>query len=284
MNERNTNRTISNAKDARPSRWGRNTERDDDEKRPSVVTQDGLRTAGVSDPDAIQALFLEAAGRDSVQTTTVPAASKSVHRTKRSLQDTSDRNGDKSSSSLKRSRSKEDSYYGPASSSAPNEDETEGDVEEKQKPDFGLSGALVGTAGAVGGTPYKGVVLKFQEPPEARTPNTQWRLYVFKDDTEIATLHISKQSAYLLGRNADIADIHLEHPSISSQHAVLQYRAMPSGDKGALPCQPYLMDLESTNGSFLNGVRIDTARYYQLRKGDVLRFGSSTREYVLLAA
>jgi len=42
------------------------------------------------------------------------------------------------------------------------------------------------------------------------------------------------------------------------------------------------MDLESTNGTFLNGVRIDSARYYQLIKGDVLTFGASTREYVLL--
>jgi smad nuclear-interacting protein 1 len=44
------------------------------------------------------------------------------------------------------------------------------------------------------------------------------------------------------------------------------------------------MDLESTNGSFINGVRIDPARYYQLKKGDVLKFGASTREYVLLSA
>jgi smad nuclear-interacting protein 1 len=42
------------------------------------------------------------------------------------------------------------------------------------------------------------------------------------------------------------------------------------------------MDLESTNGTFLNGIKIDPARYYQLKKGDVLTFGASTREYVLL--
>jgi smad nuclear-interacting protein 1 len=165
------------------------------------------------------------------------------------------------------------------------------------KPNFGLSGALAKDTET--GNVYKGVVLKFKEPPEARAPNTQWRLYVFKpkpkgsggakdDDNDLVeTLHISKQSAYLLGRNADIADIPLLHPSLSSQHAVLQYRAVPvpSDEIGAPPrlsCQPYIMDLESTNGTFLNGVRIDAARYYQLRRGDVLTFGASTREYVLL--
>jgi smad nuclear-interacting protein 1 len=182
----------------------------------------------------------------------------------------------------------------------------EGDDDEESrpppeyKPNFGLSGALAKDTDS--GNVYKGIVLKFKEPPEARAPNTLWRLYVFKpqqnkkDDADlIETLHISKQSAYLFGRNTDIADIPLLHPSLSSQHAVLQYRAMSvsstsssslynGGSSGGprLSCQPYIMDLESTNGTFLNGVRIDAARYYQLKKGDVLTFGASTREYILL--
>jgi smad nuclear-interacting protein 1 len=149
------------------------------------------------------------------------------------------------------------------------------------KPNFGLSGAL--SKDTQSGNVYKGVVLKFKEPPEARAPNTQWRFYVFKKgQTDVLeTLHISKQSAYLMGRNTDIADIPMHHPSLSSQHAVLQYRALPNKE-GRLSCQPYIMDLESTNGTFLNGVKIDAARYYQLKKGDVLTFGASTREYVLL--
>ena len=51
---------------------------------------------------------------------------------------------------------------------------------------------------------------------------------------------------------------------------------------GVLRCKPYLMDLGSTNGTFINGVRIDDARYYELRKGNVITLGSSRREYVLL--
>jgi smad nuclear-interacting protein 1 len=42
------------------------------------------------------------------------------------------------------------------------------------------------------------------------------------------------------------------------------------------------MDLESTNGTFLNGVKIDAARCYQLKKGDVATLGASTREFVLM--
>lgn len=180
-------------------------------------------------------------------------------------------------------------YYGPASGRATvalGDDEPDvGETADKKKPDFGLSGALsADNSGRGGSNMYKGVLLKFQEPPEARTPNTQWRVYVFKGEEQIDTLHVSKQSAYLWGRNEEIADIPLQHPSCSSQHAVLQYRSLPHKETGKLTCQPYLMDLESTNGSFINGVQIDAARYYQLKKGDVLKFGASTREYVLLNA
>lgn len=181
-------------------------------------------------------------------------------------------------------------YYGPSQVESgkpetdnPNngDDNDEDSPAEKQKPNFALSGVLAKDEDR--GNVYKGVVLKFSEPPEARAPNTQWRLYVFKGEENVETMHVSRQSAYLLGRNEEIADIPLRHGSSSSQHAVLQYRALPNRE-GRLHCQPYLMDLESTNGSFINGVKIEPARYYQLKKGDVLKFGASSREYVLLTA
>ena len=46
--------------------------------------------------------------------------------------------------------------------------------------------------------------------------------------------------------------------------------------------RPYIMDLGSTNGTWLNGERVEAARYYELLESDMLRFGNSSREYVLL--
>ncbi len=46
--------------------------------------------------------------------------------------------------------------------------------------------------------------------------------------------------------------------------------------------KPYLMDLESTNGTKLEGEKIDPARYYELRHKDCIIFGLSTREYLLM--
>ncbi|KAJ2214290.1 hypothetical protein IW143_003714 [Coemansia sp. RSA 520] len=47
-------------------------------------------------------------------------------------------------------------------------------------------------------------------------------------------------------------------------------------------CRPYLIDLASTNGTFLNGRRIPEQRFVELRSEDVIKLGFSSREFVLL--
>lgn len=66
-------------------------------------------------------------------------------------------------------------------------------------------------------------------------------------------------------------DIPLDHPSCSKQHAALQYRHVIEknefGDqKGVV--KPFIIDLESTNGTHVNGETIPPARYYELRLND----------------
>lgn len=46
--------------------------------------------------------------------------------------------------------------------------------------------------------------------------------------------------------------------------------------------KPYIIDLGSGNGTYLNNQRIESQRYYELKEKDVLKFGFSSREYVLL--
>lgn len=46
--------------------------------------------------------------------------------------------------------------------------------------------------------------------------------------------------------------------------------------------RPYIIDLASGNGTYLNNQRIESQRYYELKEKDVLKFGFSSREYVLL--
>lgn len=89
----------------------------------------------------------------------------------------------------------------------------------KEKPSFALSGALTEDTNT-----FRGVVIKYNEPPEARIPKRRWRLYPFKNDEALPVMYVHRQSAYLLGRQRRIADIPIDHPSCSKQHAVFQYR------------------------------------------------------------
>lgn len=46
--------------------------------------------------------------------------------------------------------------------------------------------------------------------------------------------------------------------------------------------RPYLIDLDSANGTFINNKRIEPRKYVELLEKDVIKFGFSSREYVLL--
>ena len=130
-----------------------------------------------------------------------------------------------------------------------------------------------------------GVVVKYSEPEEARKPRTKWRLYVFKGNEELPILYIHRQSSYLLGRDRKVADIPLDHPSCSKQHAALQYRFVDfvrKDESSGKRVVPYVIDLNSANGTFVNNKKIDSQRYVQLMEKDVLKFGFSSREYVIL--
>ena len=52
----------------------------------------------------------------------------------------------------------------------------------------------------VTGNVYNGVVLKWTEPLDAAPASKCWRVYVFKGDDLIETLHLHRQSAFLFGR------------------------------------------------------------------------------------
>ena len=151
---------------------------------------------------------------------------------------------------------------------------------EKDKPNFELSGKLTEDTNT-----FRGVVIKYNEPPEARKPRRRWRLYGFKGEESLPMLPIHRQSAYLLGRDRRVADIPVDHPSCSKQHAVLQFRLTdyirPDGSDGR-KVRPYIIDLGSANGTFVNNKQVDAQRYVELFERDVIKFGFSSREYVLL--
>lgn len=153
----------------------------------------------------------------------------------------------------------------------------------KIKPIYELSGKLSEQQR----TTTSGIILKFSEPPDAKIPqDKKWALYPFKNDQALESIPLENASAFLIGRDRLVAQIPVDHLSCSNQHAVIQFRSVLVNDEktGAQKkvTRPYIMDLESTNGTFLNGEQLPSLRYVELREKDCLKFGSSSRDYILL--
>jgi smad nuclear-interacting protein 1 len=158
---------------------------------------------------------------------------------------------------------------------------------EKEKPNFKPTGALAAAANAVTVGTGETVTLKYHEPPEARKPppRDKWKMFVFKGKDVLDTIELSLRSCWLVGRDRAVVDLPAEHPSISKQHAVIQFRYVEKrnefGDRVG-KVKPYLIDLESANGTVLNGDKVPESRYLELRDKDVVKFGLSEREYVVM--
>ncbi|KAF2730439.1 SMAD/FHA domain-containing protein [Polyplosphaeria fusca] len=157
-----------------------------------------------------------------------------------------------------------------------------------QKPNFKTTGLLAKEANLVAGTK---ISLKYHEPPEARKPSASspWRLFVFKGEDMLETIELHTRSCWLLGKAEQVVDIALGHPSSSQQHAVIQFRHIQKTVEDELGIQqkkgkvkPYIIDLDSTNGTELNGKPVEASRYVELRDKDILTFGGSEREYVIM--
>lgn len=157
---------------------------------------------------------------------------------------------------------------------------------EKQKPNFAPTGRLAAESNTIKSASGVAIVLKYHEPPESRKPSPAqpWRMYVFKESQILDTVFLHERSCWLIGREAAVVDYLIEHPSTSKQHAVIQFRYVEKrnefGDRTG-KVRPYVIDLESANGTKLNGNTVPAGRYLELRDGDVLTFGESTREYVV---
>ena len=88
----------------------------------------------------------------------------------------------------------------------------------------------------------------------------------------IGTIELEARDCFIWGRQPDVCDVPLDHPSTSRQHAVFQFR----GDEAL-----YVYDLGSAQGTFVNKTQIPAREHYELHVGDVVKFAASTRLYII---
>ncbi|XP_028252165.1 kanadaptin [Parambassis ranga] len=124
--------------------------------------------------------------------------------------------------------------------------------------------------------------LPYTEPSwGGRAPDMPYALEILKNGTIVDTVPLTHRGYFVVGR-LPVCDVSLEHPSISRYHAVVQYRAQ-SGEGGSVGEERgfYVHDLGSTHGTVVNKNKIPPKTYIRLHVGHVLKFGGSTRLFIL---
>ncbi|KAJ3064827.1 hypothetical protein HDU98_011814, partial [Podochytrium sp. JEL0797] len=111
------------------------------------------------------------------------------------------------------------------------------------------------------------------DPPEWSAlcpPESSFSFEILKNGSIVETVKVSKP-VMLLGR-LPTCDLSQEHASISRHHAVIQSSAT----------QLFLFDLGSAHGTFVNKQRVAARMHVRVREGDLVRFGASSRFFVVV--
>lgn len=145
-----------------------------------------------------------------------------------------------------------------------------------------------------------GIELKYSEPTDTISPRHYFnihhiplnkrpilkaKLYHKGSTFPVKEFDLEEKSSYLIGRISisksfdgscpsrdKILDIGIPDIGYSKQHCVIQFREI-KGKFGA-----YIMDLESVNGTSLNGIPIPTRRYVELSNNDIISYQTEDGE------
>jgi pSer/pThr/pTyr-binding forkhead associated (FHA) protein len=112
----------------------------------------------------------------------------------------------------------------------------------------------------------------YSPPSWSAEPEHPYAFEVIKNGACVDNIALDEKPFLLVGRNRDICQLVMEHPSISRHHAVIQHRG---GGK------IYIFEMGSTHGTFVNKNKVPPKEHLQLHIGDVIRFGQSSRLHIL---
>ncbi len=126
-------------------------------------------------------------------------------------------------------------------------------------------------------------------PSDSAQPDKRYALFVFRNGTEIGQMHLD-QPCTLIGTDAAVCDLSIQYALVSRKHAVVQFRTKSepvnaeidemTGQRPSTKIVPYLMDLGSTNGTWMEGKQLEPFKYYQLFSEDIFFLGDNNLELV----
>ena len=121
-------------------------------------------------------------------------------------------------------------------------------------------------------------VIPYKEPSWGGITDKPYYFEVIKNGAVTDRVELTAKSYYVFGRLPS-CDHSMDHPSLSRYHAVIQNCAKTNSEGHNLGW--YLYDLDSTHGTWINKSRVTPRVYHRLRVGYVVKFGGSTRLYIL---
>ena len=156
---------------------------------------------------------------------------------------------------------------------------------EKEKPNFEPSGILLKDLEMDYNKSINSkIIINYNPPNDSIIPdkNEIWFLFKFSEDKkeDEETYKLIDKEYFLIGKDPRICDIRIKQKNVSRQHAVIQFRKIRKEKDWQI--LPYLIDLNSTNGTYLNGDKIDNKKYYELREKDQLNFGDKNIDFLLM--
>ncbi|ORY37518.1 hypothetical protein LY90DRAFT_672780 [Neocallimastix californiae] len=113
--------------------------------------------------------------------------------------------------------------------------------------------------------------LPYKKPEWSALPKKDYSMEIIKNGVIIDTFNIPDSEEFIVLGRLPLCDVQMDHPSISRYHAVIQF-----SNKG----MPFLYDLGSAHGTFLNKNVLPPNQYIPLHVGDMIKFGQSTRIYI----
>eukprot|EP00879_Flechtneria_rotunda_P016493 GHRR01017260.1.p1 GENE.GHRR01017260.1~~GHRR01017260.1.p1 ORF type:complete len:267 (+),score=70.75 GHRR01017260.1:350-1150(+) len=112
----------------------------------------------------------------------------------------------------------------------------------------------------------------FQPPDWVSQPCRTATLEVQEPTGSVHTQPVDHQAYYLFGRDLTVCDIPLDHPTASRQHAALCHH-----NDGRV----FLIDLNSSHGTFLDGHQIPAHKPTVLKNGTTIKFGQMETKFVV---
>lgn len=156
------------------------------------------------------------------------------------------------------------------------------EIKIKEKPCFIPSGILykINNANSNNNSENKKIQYKFSEPIDSSLPSKLKNYYILIFDKEIfiKKIKLKNKSFFLFGKEETISDIVINDKTCSRQHSLIQFRNTTRNSESKI--LPYLIDLNSQNGTYLNRNKIESDKYYQLLNDDILNFGRLGMDFI----